>query len=757
MIVLLISIYTTSCGTKENSQYNTPLPTDKNRSKDTQVFEEDRLTHVFTESTLPLPENLIPTEDVRAFVEKDKITLYCTALADKDGKQIREHYLCETDFNDTESVMVKLKIDESVFVEVGIVTDDKVYLIYREYDEIFRTDTQVLLVYNRREESSIKVEGLEKMFPETGEFYHNVSKVEVDSDGYIYLAANNSLCVLTPDLTKSFDYIATGSIRNLTTDKDGRVCAIQSDGANIMDRETRSPSEKILLPDGTNTDWVCFHGEDYYYINNIGLYRMNRNIQSGELVINWQNSNFSYTVLRDIHILSSGQIYISYSKTENNRIQSYNSLFTSVDDIDLSAVTEITVAYINDILSPLPMQMVNYNQANTNVRVTGKDYSVYNEMAETRLMMDMVSSSEVPDILCLAGGSTEADRWIADILRNDFYLNLYTLIEMDPDIRKEDIVGAVKNTYEIDGQLAAVTPSFKLQTLLASESAVGERTSWTLGEMLDYVETLSGDTVLIRNKSTIFNNSLYTSFVDMKNYTCDFENQTFMDMLAYITEPQEEILIGTNKYEPYQTGRIVLAQREYGIGFIDNYSSDAVFFENKNSVRIGYPSETGTGHRISSTYVYIIPKNAEHSEEAWKFIRSLILDKPEFTMLSTIGIRMLRSQNELYKEDLENINYFYPYTGGVKSWSGYREEKQPDEYGRIDGQAGVLVKYDEMEFDAFMEFIDSAGVPVYQSVSSEVLEIINEEISAYESGVRSAEDTARIIQSRVSLWLAERK
>ena len=37
----------------------------------------------------------------------------------------------------------------------------------------------------------------------------------------------------------------------------------------------------------------------------------------------------------------------------------------------------------------------------------------------------------------------------------------------------------------------------------------------------------------------------------------------------------------------------------------------------------------------------------------------------------------------------------------------------------------------------------------------EVMEIIREELSAFAGGVRSAEECAAVIQSRVSIWLAE--
>ena len=71
---------------------------------------------------------------------------------------------------------------------------------------------------------------------------------------------------------------------------------------------------------------------------------------------------------------------------------------------------------------------------------------------------------------------------------------------------------------------------------------------------------------------------------------------------------------------------------------------------------------------------------------------------------------------------------------------------------RLPGWIYVKV-YDEF-VRAFSEFVD--GLKVEKSVSPKITEIIDEELSGFFGG-RTAEDTARNIQSRVSLYLAERQ
>ena len=53
--------------------------------------------------------------------------------------------------------------------------------------------------------------------------------------------------------------------------------------------------------------------------------------------------------------------------------------------------------------------------------------------------------------------------------------------------------------------------------------------------------------------------------------------------------------------------------------------------------------------------------------------------------------------------------------------------------------------------------LDTAGIPLWYSLLSrtELRNIINEEISRYLSGNATAESTADVIQSRVSIWLSE--
>ena len=70
---------------------------------------------------------------------------------------------------------------------------------------------------------------------------------------------------------------------------------------------------------------------------------------------------------------------------------------------------------------------------------------------------------------------------------------------------------------------------------------------------------------------------------------------------------------------------------------------------------------------------------------------------------------------------------------------------------------GILFHYTKELAESFKPLLDEVGSPRTAIVNEEIADIINEEISAFCADACTAEDCAKRIQSRVSLWLAEHK
>ncbi len=122
----------------------------------------------------------------------------------------------------------------------------------------------------------------------------------------------------------------------------------------------------------------------------------------------------------------------------------------------------------------------------------------------------MFTGVNTPDIICLKYRDWQGyNSIISGIIENGLYADLYEFIDSDPDIKKDDIMGAVRNTFEIDGKLLLAMPSFSIKTIIAPKSEVGERNSWNYDEIFDFIDSLPPDKKLTEDTFTTldFNNA----------------------------------------------------------------------------------------------------------------------------------------------------------------------------------------------------------------------------------------------------------
>lgn len=714
---------------------------------------ETVLSHVYRMENITLPEGLIPAPNVQPYYENGMIHMYCKkTVPTEDGNRI-EHYLCKVPLDGGDPVLLSMDL-ENLYANLGVIKGESVYLISSVRDNKTMSTIHNLTVYGAKENTKAVKEDIVSVFTSLQSSEPRLQGIAVDKDGYIYISSEDVVCVLAPDFEKVHEILCDDYIEGLSVDNQGNVQVLGHLTAQTIDRESGQCTNLTTLPETVGEATIFFgEGYDLFYSTAEGLFGMNHgDKQQGEMLVDWENSHVKSAHIESMCILSPEKIYIS---TDGEY-----GILQKADDVDLTNVTTIDIAYVTAD-DHLVEKIVEFHKTNGAVHVNTKDYSVYNTDENenggvTMLVQDILNDIYVPDLVCGLGDSVV----ITTLLEQGKFTDLYTFIETDAEIQKEDLVGAVVNTYEIDGKLSAAVPDFQIKTLLAPKSVVGDRTSWTTEEMLDIALSSAEQGVSLMNRQTadewLKSGMAYTSFIDMKNFTCSFDSDTFRKLLQYISilpEVEEET---ENMFEPYQTGRMVLfPRRYYGV---NDYQGDPVIYDGEEFVRIGYPDE---GHILwnvtGKSMAYLIPDKAVHKDEAWSFLRTLILDVPDVKIESPNGLRMLRSTNEKHKSAFSMYTYFYKYNGQVSLWYGYREDKMPDENGLVNGEPGVLVTYDETKYDTFLDWMDEAGSSIVGKMPLELKNIIDEEVNAFRSGMKDAEETATVIQSRVSLWLAEKK
>lgn len=643
----------------------------------------------------------------------------------------------------------------------GAVTADAMNIICYSYDTNTTVQSYYVMRYDLANDSRTYSDDFAALFTDMSGVYS--AKLAVDGDGYVYVSCGSEIVVLDPTLQYSFTVMSDTWITSLTSSDKVYVSGYYD--TVMIDRDTRSIVEPAGLPKKI-TVARSFKNSDYdlYYKTDDGLHGFNFAENGSDntedvLLFDWQNSDLFSDNVNITGVIDNDCVVML------NDDETSVTVYKRTDDIDLSNITVLEIAYAYSLSPAMSAKIVKFNKENKSVRVITKDYSVYSSDADshagaTKLINDMLNGIYTPDIVV---GSSAYESVFTKIIENGLYTDLYTFTENDPDINSDDILCCVRRMCEsADGKLAMLPGHFSvMMTLVAPKSLVGERTSWTLTEMLDFIESLPEDVLLLENltqenaSTALFGNIGYGMFIDTENGTCDFESDEFLRYLRILkTFPDggDAYSIGsstTSRRDEYLSGGIALKSHYFfnsaSYGWMNMYA----IFGTEDIVPIGYAStDDEIGNAMTSFMPYVITSGCEHPAEAWEFLKSVILSYSADSRTYPI----LRSRlAEILSEDYGTYYEIYA-DGTIRSFP-------KDIKYNADGETqkpGFRMLFDEAEAEKIIDWLDNKiGLPAHESISTEVSDIINEEISSYVGGVRSAEDCAKIIQSRVGIWLAE--
>jgi len=162
---------------------------------------------------------------------------------------------------------------------------------------------------------------------------------------------------------------------------------------------------------------------------------------------------------------------------------------------------------------------------------------------------------------------------------------------------------------------------------------------------------------------------------------------------------------------------------------------------------IGMPTPTGGRHLIRPEPGIGINANSPHREAAWSFVRRLLL--PDAYAQFGLPLRIDRFEariTELMTPVLwEETN---------PEWGAVEGEEMPVRIMIGDLAAFYLYALQEDEAAKIREIVEGADMVLHYDETISM--IVKEETLPFFAGDRTAEDTARIIQNRIQIYLSER-
>ena len=609
-----------------------------------------------------------------------------------------------------------------------------------------------------------------------------IERVLFDAAGNVYLVGWNSIVVLDGATLKyAFMYQENNGMNGSFATPEGEIMIITY-GMAGMEFKTLDFAAKSAKPGKT------YEGNKYFYNTSDGfgrfafcfpyeanIYGFDLETMTDEMIVSGANSDIDLRQIGSMVTLADGFIVSKYlDEGGTTLVRLIENPDAMVGD---KTIVTLGVLYGGQVES----QVMAFNRQSTTTRIMVTDYSQYNTQDDytagmLRLDADIMAG-RAPDIICFDDGGLQASKYAAKGALAD----LYPLLDADTTVKREDLFENILKAGEVDGKLVHMIAGFGIFTLAGKESIFGDVNSITPQELARIADSRPGS--LIMEDMTVDNWLQFSvlfgleQYVDWATGKCDFDNPDFIAALEFAKRFPKEIDYGNGddwevrqreSAEAILSGKTLLQMASFydGIRSVRSLYSQL----GENPAFVGFPAPEGqSGHIISARMDFGISATSPHKELAWEFIsRFLAEDYSSGDRWSnTISANRLRFEREAAEElkplserDLsKGLNIMIQVGNSGWGTSIYSEEEYIDFLERSVAYSGVdieaLRQYEmtEDEVARARQVIEGATVSLAQN--EQIFKIIQEEAESFLSGAKTAQEAARIIQSRVALYVAE--
>jgi hypothetical protein len=390
--------------------------------------------------------------------------------------------------------------------------------------------------------------------------------------------------------------------------------------------------------------------------------------------------------------------------------------------------TKITIALTTPIDPLVPAAISEFNREN-------KDYRIeVHEIISIDLFRTELAVGRIPDIIyygnkwCLLRTEVPAHRLNA----RGFLANLYDFIDEDSELNRERFIPTVLNAIAREGYLYELPYTFWIDLAVGDATRLGDKLGWSFDDMIRILERTAFEGYIL-NINTTQSSVLYgmlmfmiDDFINWETTTAHFDSSDFIKLLEIVKKYAPRNMYGESFYEWDKIAegkQLMMWQTMSEPNFLQ-----LLDFHFEKMVPIGFPVSHGVGNAFNFDGSFAVSSASEHQDVVWGFIRQFYM--PCFWEKS----RMLIPVN------VEALEAWYSVTNN--GWS----LGLGDATITIEGNTAYDVKRTR-------EIIDTTTR--ISRLDSDIWNIVSEETDAFFRGVRSAEDTARIIQSRVQILVWE--
>ena len=375
--------------------------------------------------------------------------------------------------------------------------------------------------------------------------------------------------------------------------------------------------------------------------------------------------------------------------------------------------------------------IMRFNQSDPEYRVVLKPMVWHDEAERNRLLLQLATESSIDalDTSLLPPGAVD----------RELLVDLLPYIDEDPDVSREDFIPGLFAALTQNGGLYEYSDRFTLLTLLCAEHLGLSRENWTperAAQVLSREEaapSMSREQLLL-----LFSWAATAEFMDRTAGSCSFDSPLFLGWLELL----RHIPADTSAYNPGGDWLISC-----------DFAADAGYmprmrFRDEAAI-LGFPGAAGSG----SYFMKLLPADgmghsgqlmleegmlwtagcntslgmmasSENKDGAWRFVKTFLLGEEDPYL--TDGIPILRAA---FERAVEN--------------SLRRPQSNVNDYA----------SFNEKDAAAMRELVYGTERMVLGDEA--VIGILKTELGAFLDGRQTAEATAALLQSKLSLYLSD--
>ena len=580
----------------------------------------------------------------------------------------------------------------------------------------------------------------------------------MDASGRLYAATDAGLSVLDgggnplftvkdPNLSGRLVLLSDGTAGVLTWD--GTLRTVDPEAGEWGASYPLGGTLGGLYP-GQEDRLLCYDsGDSLYTYTETGAQRL----------FSWSGADVDHSQVRAFSFLPDGRGAALVAEEEWTAKYQVALLSPSEGDGEKTVLTLATLGLDSDTRT----KILNFNRTSDKYRIQVRDYSEYNTgddpaAGRTKLNTEIIAGN-VPDLL---DASMDIRQYAARGLLED----LWPYIDADPDIGREGVMERVFQAAETGGKLCQVFPRFTIETAAGAPDIVGKEMGWNLEQLRAALAKLpEGARVLeeYETRETVLDKLLSQNldgFVDWEAGTASFDSPAFYDILDFCSG----FPAGSGAAAGTVTAAMSAASAESRVMsgeqlllpvYLGNVDSIQLYRELMGGgvTFVGYPAESGSGSSFAVEGGLSMSTACADKEGAWSFLRTLLLPGEDEAFFGAFPASRPAFER-LIQESME-AEYARDENGDLITGADGEPILENTAIAIVDGRMIVMGPATQEDVDLVTALYEATDR--LSGRDEQIWRIVQECAASYFAGDKGAEETAQAIQSRVELYLGERK